>query len=44
MPLGALLCSLAARFLPVPTVFLVSGVFSLALYAVMTRVKVLDEL
>lgn len=44
MPAGAFLCSIAAKFLPVPSVFLISAVFSFILYAIVTKVSILRNL
>ncbi len=44
MPAGAFLCSLATKFLPVPSVFLISAGFSFILYAVVTRISILRNL
>jgi|LSQX01.3.fsa_nt_gb DHA3 family macrolide efflux protein-like MFS transporter len=44
MPLGALLSSIAAKIAPVPVIFLISGVFSIILYFVMMRIRILKEL
>jgi MFS transporter, DHA3 family, macrolide efflux protein len=44
MPAGAFLCSIAAKFLPVPSVFLISAVFSFILYAIVSKVPILRDL
>ena len=44
MPLGSFLCSAAAAVVSVPVVLLIAGIFSLVLYLVLIRVKVLREI
>ena len=44
MPIGSFLCSALAAVLPVPVAILASGVLSIGLYLLLTRVKSLDAL
>lgn len=44
MPLGSFLCSAAAAVVSVPLVLLIAGIFSLVLYLVLIRVKVLRQI
>lgn len=44
MPLGSFLCSGIAAFVSVPFVLLIAGGFSLLLYLILTRIKVLGEI
>lgn len=44
MPIGSFICSALAAVLPVPVAILASGLLSIGLYLVLTRVKSLDAL
>ncbi|HWQ98110.1 MAG TPA: MFS transporter [Clostridia bacterium] len=44
MPIGSFICSALAAVLPVPVAILASGVMSIGLYLLLTRVKSLDAL
>jgi DHA3 family macrolide efflux protein-like MFS transporter len=44
MPIGSFICSALAAVLPVPVAILASGVMSIELYLLLTRVKSLDAL
>jgi len=44
MPIGSFICSALAAVLPVPVAILASGVLSIGLYLMLTRVKSLDAL
>jgi Na+/melibiose symporter-like transporter len=44
MPIGSFICSALASVMPVPVAILASGVLSIGLYLVLTRVKSLDAL
>ena len=44
MPIGSFICSALAAVLPVPVAILASGVLSIGLYLILTRVKRLDAL
>jgi DHA3 family macrolide efflux protein-like MFS transporter len=44
MPIGSFICSALAAVLPVPVAILASGVLSIVLYLLLTRVKSLDAL
>ena len=44
MPIASFLCAALATVLQVPVAILVSGLLSLALYLLLTRVKSLDAL
>ena len=44
MPIGSFICSALAAVLPVPAAILASGVLSIVLYLLLTRVKSLDAL
>ena len=44
MPLGSFICSGAAAVVSVPVVLLISGGFSVILYLILTRVRVLNQI
>jgi len=44
MPIGSFICSALAAVLPVPVAILASGLLSIGLYLILTRVKSLDAL